>query len=111
MNDKLCLEHGLSIVENPKPSREHYGTWLGNKKQPSFQEQIRIAIDAALEEKPKRFLRNFYRSWKLLGWKSTVKENIFGSEFRDKKIIPDAIRSKAIIQNRPSKNGLPVHGQ
>lgn len=44
MNDKLCLEHGLSIVENPKPSREHYGTWLGNKKQPSFQEQIRIAI-------------------------------------------------------------------
>ena len=55
MNDKLCLEHGLSIVENPKPSREHYGTWLGNKKQPSFQEQIRIAIDAALEEKPKDF--------------------------------------------------------
>ena len=55
MNDKLCLEHRLSIVENPKPSREHYGTWLGNKKQPSFQEQIRIAIDAALEEKPKDF--------------------------------------------------------
>mgnify|MGYP000834901052 FL=1 len=44
MNDKLCLEHGLSIVENPKPSREHYGTWLGNKKQPSFQEQIRICL-------------------------------------------------------------------
>ena len=55
INDKLCLEHGLSIVENPKPSREHYGTWLGNKKQPSFQEQIRIVIDAALEEKPKDF--------------------------------------------------------
>ena len=55
INDKLCLEHGLSIVENPKPSREHYGTWLGNKKQPSFQEQIRIAIDAALEEQPKDF--------------------------------------------------------
>lgn len=29
--------------------------WLGNKKQPSFQEQIRIVIDAALEEKPKDF--------------------------------------------------------
>ena len=36
INDKLCLEHGLSIVENPKPSWDHYGTWLGNKKQPSF---------------------------------------------------------------------------
>lgn len=55
MNDKLCLEHGLSIVENPKPSRDHYGTWLGSKKQPSFQEQIRRAIDAALEERPKNF--------------------------------------------------------
>lgn len=53
MNDKLCLEHGLSIIEDPKPSRDHYGTWLGSKKQPSFQEQIRRAIDAALDEKPK----------------------------------------------------------
>ena len=55
MNDKLCLEHGLSIVEDPKPSRDHYGTWLGNKKRPSFQEQIRQAIDAVLKEKPKDF--------------------------------------------------------
>lgn len=55
MNDRLCLEHGLSIVENPKPSRSHYGTWLGNQKQPSHQEQLRWAIDAALEEKPKDF--------------------------------------------------------
>ena len=43
--------------------------------------------------------------------KLTVKENIFGSEFRDRKTIPDVTHSKAIIQNRPSKNGLPVHGQ
>ncbi|WP_102269058.1 relaxase/mobilization nuclease domain-containing protein [Massilicoli timonensis] len=55
MNDKLCLEHGLSIVEDPKPSRTHYGTWLGSENQPSFQEQIRRAIDAAMEEKPKDF--------------------------------------------------------
>ena len=55
MNDKLCLEHGLSVIEDPKPSRNHYGTWLGSKKPPSFQEQIRRAIDAALDEKPKDF--------------------------------------------------------
>ena len=55
INDRLCLEHGLSIVEDPKPSRGHYGTWLGNKKQPSFQEQIRQAVDAVLKEKPKDF--------------------------------------------------------
>ena len=55
INDKLCLEHGLSIVEDPKPSRDHYGTWLGNKKPLSFQEQIRQAVDAVLKEKPKDF--------------------------------------------------------
>lgn len=55
MNDTLCVEHGLSIVEDPKPSREHYGTWLGDKKQPSHQEQLRQLIDAVLAEKPKTF--------------------------------------------------------
>lgn len=70
MNDKLCLEHGLSIVENPKPSRDHYGTWMGSQKQPSHQEQLRWAIDAALEEKPKDF-EELLKSWRRLGLKST----------------------------------------
>ena len=55
INDKLCLEHGLSIVEDPKPSRGHYGTWLGDEKQPPYQEQLRRIIDAVLEEKPTDF--------------------------------------------------------
>ena len=55
INDRLCLEHGLSIVEDPKPSRDHYGTWLGNRKQPSFQEQIRQAIDVVLKDNPNDF--------------------------------------------------------
>lgn len=42
-------------MENPKPSKDHYGTWLGDKKQPSFHKQLRRAIDAVLEEKPKDF--------------------------------------------------------
>ena len=40
MSATVLLERGEKLS-----SREHYGTWLGNKKQPSFQEQIRIAID------------------------------------------------------------------
>ena len=55
INDKLCLEHGLSIVENPKPSRGSYGTWLGENKVSSFHEQLRKAIDAALDEQPRDF--------------------------------------------------------
>lgn len=49
ISDKLCLEHGLSIVEDPKPSHSHYGKWLGDGNKPlSFQNQIRQAIDAAM---------------------------------------------------------------
>ena len=54
-SDKLCLEHGLSIVENPKTENTHYGKWLGDKKAPSFQDKLRLAIDAALAEKPKDY--------------------------------------------------------
>lgn len=63
MNDKLCLEYGLSIVENPKPSRGHYGTWLGEEKQHSYQERLRRIIDAVLEEKPKDF-SDFLKNWR-----------------------------------------------
>lgn len=55
MNDKICLEHGLSIIENPKLSRGSYGTWIGDEKVLSFHEQLRRAIDTALEEKPRDF--------------------------------------------------------
>lgn len=56
ISDKLCLEHGLSIIEDPKPSRGHYGKWLGDGNKPlSFQNQIRQAIDTALEKHPSTF--------------------------------------------------------
>ena len=54
-SDKLCLENNLSVVENPKTGKTHYGKWLGDKKAPSFQDKLRLAIDAALAEKPKDY--------------------------------------------------------
>ncbi|MFA0814543.1 MAG: relaxase/mobilization nuclease domain-containing protein [Anaerofustis sp.] len=55
ISDRLCLEHGLSIIENPKRGKKHYGKWLGDNRRPSFQENLRIAIDAALAKKPVDF--------------------------------------------------------
>ena len=52
LSDTICLEHGLSIIENPKGKGVHYGKWLGEQKQPSLRDQLRTAIDAALERKP-----------------------------------------------------------
>ena len=55
ISDKLCLEHGLSIVEIPQESGKHYGKWLDGKKALSFQDKLRSTIDAALEKKPVDF--------------------------------------------------------
>lgn len=55
LSDTICVENGLSIIENPKPSKGHYGTWLGDAKPLSFHEKLRRTIDVVLEQKPSNF--------------------------------------------------------
>ena len=51
LNDTICVENGYSIVENPRPHGKSYNKWLGEK--PLCQrDQLRMAIDAALEKSP-----------------------------------------------------------
>jgi len=52
ISDDICLVNGLSIIENPKPSRGSYGSWLGVNKKPSERDKLKLAIDAALAQKP-----------------------------------------------------------
>jgi len=48
ISDMLCVEHGLSVIENPKPSQgKNYAEWLGNKPL-SWQEKLRRKIDETL---------------------------------------------------------------
>lgn len=55
ISDRICLEYGLSIIENPKRGKTNYGKWLGNKKVPSCSDKIRETIDAVLAKKPTDF--------------------------------------------------------
>jgi hypothetical protein len=56
LSDTLCVEHGLSIIENPKPGHgKHYGEWLAGAREPSYQDRLREAIDAALGQRPGSF--------------------------------------------------------
>lgn len=55
LSDAICMEHWLSVILNPKPSRGHYGKWLGEKKQPTFSDRLRQTIDVVLKQKPKDF--------------------------------------------------------
>ena len=52
LSDTICIENGLSIVENPKPHGKSYNKWLGDQAKPSHRELLRVAIDNALEQKP-----------------------------------------------------------
>ena len=60
LSDRLCLENGLSIVENPKPRSKgkfrNYGEWLAGRKRPlTYQDRLRAAIDTALAKRPADF--------------------------------------------------------
>ena len=55
LSDTICIENGLSIVENPKPHGKSYNKWLGEQAKPSHREQLRVMIDRALEQKPADF--------------------------------------------------------
>ena len=59
LSDRVCLEHDLSVIVNPKLHSKgrylHYGQWLGDNQKLSQKEQIRFAIDTALTERPEDF--------------------------------------------------------
>ena len=50
ISDLLCAEHGLSIIENPKPSRGSYGDWLGDSKPPTWKGIIKAKIDEIMPD-------------------------------------------------------------
>ena len=60
LSDRLCLENGLSIVENPKPRSKgkfrNYGEWQAGQKKPlTYQDRLRAAIDTGLAKRPADF--------------------------------------------------------
>jgi Relaxase/Mobilisation nuclease domain. len=67
ISDRLCLENSLSIIENPKRGKNHYGKWLGDKKPLSHSEKLRRIIDEILTKKPANFTV-FLEEMKLAGY-------------------------------------------
>lgn len=55
ISDTLCVQEGLSIVENPKRHGLTYDKWLGDKRKPSHRELLRYSIDEALTHSPSSF--------------------------------------------------------
>ena len=55
LSDTICIENGLSIVENPNPHGKSYNKWLGDQAKPSHRELLRVAIDNTLSQSPANF--------------------------------------------------------
>jgi hypothetical protein len=48
LSDIICVENGLSVIENPKPSKgKNYGEWLGSKP-PTWSDKIKQKVDEFL---------------------------------------------------------------
>lgn len=59
LSDRVCIEHGLSVIVNPKlhskGKYKHYGAWLDGKKPLTFQRRLKAQIDLCLAERPSSF--------------------------------------------------------
>ena len=69
LSDQICVEHGLSIVENPgkASNTQHYGEWLGEQDKPCNRDIVRQVIDDILQKKPQDF-ETFLRQMELAGF-------------------------------------------
>lgn len=132
ISDRLCLENGLSVIENPKRGKKDYGKWLGDKKPLSAQEKVRAAIDDTLAGKPADFAA-FLRLMEASGFtvsrrgkalsflapgqeKATrCRENTLGADYtpeaiqeriEGKRVVSHSSRSKATVKQARKVNLL-----
>ena len=55
LSDMICMEHSLSVVQNPRLGNNSYNKWLGNRAKPSHRDLLCKAIDEAMAKKPDSF--------------------------------------------------------
>ena len=53
LSDTICMEHGLSVIENPAHKGMTYDKWLGGSAKVSNRDKLRKAIDEVLIQKPR----------------------------------------------------------
>ena len=110
ISDMLCLENGLSVIAEPKPSRGSYGTWLGEDKPPTVRDQLEVLIDTALGHGCKdfdRFLsameaagveikRGKHLAFKIPNGKRFIRCDSLGDDYTEAAIM-ECISSKRVI--------------
>ena len=96
ISDFLCAERGLSIVENPQPSRGTYRDWQYKKKPQSSRDKLRDLIDsnlsagivfeqfiAAMHEAGCEVKRGKYLSFKVPGAERFIRVKSLGEDYTE----------------------------
>ena len=111
ISDLLCIENGLSVIDDPRPSRGSYGSWLGEKP-PTVREQLERMIDAALTgcKDFDSFLavlktagvevkRGKHLAFKIPGGKKFIRCSSLGEDYSEEAIV-ERISGKRIVAPR-----------
>ena len=123
ISDILCLENGLSVIAEPKPSRGSYGTWLGEDKPPTVRGQLEQIIDTALGQGCKDFdsflaamkaagaevKRGKHLAFKIPNGKRFVRCDSLGDDYTEAAIMERisgkrivAPKAKAAVKSKPN---------
>ncbi len=86
LSDLICIEHSLSVVENPQRRNTAYNKWEGYQKVPSLRDLLRNDIDEVLKNKPKDF-DDFISQMKDKGYSIKFGKHITFSNPRQRKNI------------------------
>ena len=100
LSDRLCLENGLSIVENPKPRSKgkyrNYGEWQKDRKGPfSYQDRLCLAIDTALAATLAYIQDNNLTDYEQLAQKATEAADRFHAISEQVKHTEQAMKTNA----------------
>ena len=121
LSDLVCLENGLSVIEPLKPGERNKRTDYPDRR--SFREDIRDAIDACLEQKPKDMdellklllemgyesKRGKYVSVKGKGQKKFLRFRSLGAGYRDEdleRIFSGETVQKTVLNSEESEPKL-----
>ena len=121
LSDTICMEHGLSVIENPARKGMTYDKWLGGSAKVSNRDMLRKAIDEVLMQKTqnmdeflrlleeKRFTvkRGKHVTLKYKDFKKAVRLDSLGDGYTEEDIRAVLIGKRKHVQRKQSnRNSL-----
>jgi len=86
LSDLICVQHRMSVIENPKPHGMSYHRWQGDVEKLSNRARLCFDIDEALAKKPHDF-EGFLSLMEQAGYTITHGKNLTFSHPRQKRNI------------------------